>query len=251
MRSGQLFQKVFLLLNCLLAGFKFSRLKTSQNKCQIVAGKTGLWYVADGTEYPCASSSIFNDQGIGACGCGNESTKNIFDWQSRVYFAGVGTTLAGSTSWCSDACGTCYEIRPTGYSQEGGGTKNIKTITVLIGDYCDGDVCPKFGTNKFGYNAHFNLYDDHETKLITKLKWDNPEVFYRQVPCPQTYVNYFQDCTCSVGANSKKVASEPTNDNLDTLPLFIPNATSQPGSWMTSNNSVFNIFNNYNGVMPR
>ena len=127
-----------------------------------------------------------------ACGC----TK----------IAGFQYTAAGSfplfsakkNTWCGSGCGQCFRLTAQGNSATAYTGKGGKgTIDVIVTD-----VCPATGNqewcsvpkNKYGYSYHFDLNDGQGQ--ITALKWDNPVVTFKSIPCPLSHANVWKTCEC-------------------------------------------------------
>jgi len=134
---------------------------------------------------PCATTTRYWDNQLGACGCG--SNNQPFSWQWDEYTAAAAPSIYGSGSWCGTGCGKCYEICPTcaGCSPSGRGAPNTNCITVMVTN-----LCPTNGNqqwcavpNSYGYGAHFDLMDHQMNGKISALGWDNPEVTYKEVSC--------------------------------------------------------------------
>jgi len=153
---------------------------------------------------PCASTTRYWDDQMGACGCGNGSAP--FSWQYNDYTAAGSAPIFGSATWCGTGCGKCFKITPTGYSPTGGNAcaSNCATsIIIMVTNLCpeggNAQWCPTTGTNSYGYGAHFDLMDHNMDGKITSLGWNNPEVTYQSVSCGSlgapTTAN-FDTCEC-------------------------------------------------------
>jgi len=160
---------------------------------------------------PCASTTWYEDQTLGSCGCG-DGEKFVSDnyWTLTQFTAAINCMSLDpenpNESWCPANCGQCFELCSTGASTQGmtnpGGTCKVFKVTNRCGDgfepshpdWCSHrmsfhqcaaqpQVCKKLGnTNQFGYAAHFDLQDFH--RQITKgLQWDNAEVTFERVSC--------------------------------------------------------------------
>jgi len=135
---------------------------------------------------PCASTTRYWDNQMGACGCGTDSSHPFsFQWQN--YTAAASPPIFGSATWCGSGCGKCFQLTPTGYSPTGGNGcgSHCSPITVMVTN-----LCPQQGNeqwcaphNKYGYGGHFDLMDQNMNGIISKIGWNNPEVTYKEVPC--------------------------------------------------------------------
>eukprot|EP01121_Diplochlamys_sp_Union-15-3_P008835 TRINITY_DN236_c0_g1_i1.p1 TRINITY_DN236_c0_g1~~TRINITY_DN236_c0_g1_i1.p1 ORF type:complete len:202 (-),score=35.54 TRINITY_DN236_c0_g1_i1:86-664(-) len=160
---------------------------------------------------PCASTTRYWDDQMGACGCGTGNT-DPFSWQWEEYTAAGSPPIFGSGSWCGSGCGKCYELTPTGYSPTGGnGAPNNNPITIMVTNLCpqagNEQWCTNSGVNNYGYSAHFDLMDFHMNGKISQLGWNNPEVTFREVSCGgggSPSEGQFSQCKCH-GFNSTKV----------------------------------------------
>jgi len=150
---------------------------------------------------PCASTTVYYDGSMGACGCAQS-------WNYQGYTAAGSDALFGAGStWCGSGCGLCYLLTATGASPPGQGTGGPagSAIVAMITNLCpyQGNEmwCPQAGTgNAFGYPAHFDL--QNQANQIYNLGWNNPEVTYQQVDCnayggltPNT--GEFDQCQCA------------------------------------------------------
>lgn len=170
--------------------------------CQTISGQTGRWYLSEGVPYPCASTTRYYDTSKGACGCGaGAGSGTAFSWQYQIMTAAVNGPLFGSGTWCGSGCGKCYAVTPTGGAIDGQGTapSNLRTFVAMVTSLCDGQYNTQWCTspNQYGYATHFNLMDQNFNGLITSIGWNNPEVYYFEIPCPVNRANLWNNCECA------------------------------------------------------
>jgi len=186
-----------LLILALLATASFAA-----QVCTSISGQTGLWYTSNGVPYPCASTTKYTDTSKGACGCGTgDGVGTAYTWQYQILIASVNTPLFGDGSWCGTGCGKCYAVTPTGGYVDGQGTapSSLKTYVVMTTSYCDATYTPTWcsSPNSYGYAAHFNMMDQNLNGLVTEIGWNNPEVYYFEIPCPDNRTDLWDTCECA------------------------------------------------------
>jgi len=169
--------------------------------CVARPGKAGLWFLKDGAYYPCATTTRYWDGFKGACGCGTgEGTGVAFSWQSEILTAAGSDPLFGSGSWCGAGCGRCYLVTPTGGYIEGQGKAptDRQTRLVMVSNMCPSRDNVQWCTspNQYGYSAHFDMMDYNMNGIITQIGWDNPEVYFELVDCPDAQLSKWEQCQC-------------------------------------------------------
>lgn len=178
----------------------------------------------------CASTTRYNDQTRGACGCGLKDPVPLSWWTKTKYTAAMNCKnldpFNPSIAWCGAECGGCYRLCTTGGTTNGGitaaGVCRVFKIDNRCGDGFDGDQrhppypywcsqnmswrdcemnpqeCSKTGsTNFYGYTAHFDL-QDLNFQISKGLGWDNPEVTFEPVTC-SSWTGPTWDCFCKDG----------------------------------------------------
>jgi len=186
----------------------------------------------------CASTTRYNDQTKGACGCGQSDPVPPNWWTMTKFTAALNCMNLDPSnpdrSWCPHNCGGCWELCTTGGGTNNrGGTPPGECIVVKVTNRCgDGyhrsspDWCSQemsYGecynnpaecarnprsTNIFGYPAHFDLEDFHG-QVTNKLGWDNPEVTFEPVSCNRWQGPQW-DCQCPSVAPSPSPGPKPT-----------------------------------------
>ncbi|CAG5125683.1 unnamed protein product [Candidula unifasciata] len=159
---------------------------------------------------PCASTTRYDDGHKGACGCGAANSDAPFAWNLQDLVTAPNQMIyddGGQNTWCGRNCGKCVQLTPTGGFIPGLGNSprdNNPHIFMITND------CPvqgneewcgqagKPGTNHgntHGYEAHFDL-QNNKGQVGNGLGWDNPEVTWQYVDCPQDFKNKFNQCQC-------------------------------------------------------
>jgi len=195
----------------------------------------------------CASTTRYNDQTKGPCGCGATDPPPADQWTFTTYTAALNAANLEpenpSVAWCPTGCGSCYRVCSTGGKVQGEATEadvcRVFKISNRCGDgydsntpdWCsqrkswqecaaDSNACAaESSTNKYGYAAHFDLMDMHG-QITTGLQWDNPEVTFEPVPCTE-WEGPSWDCSCSSSeGNSTTVAPvDPTTQEPTSVPV--------------------------------
>jgi len=199
---------------------------------------------------PCASTTRYWDDQMGACGCGNGATP--WSWQYTDYTAAGSQAIfddSSSTSseptWCGGGCGTCYELTPTGDCPTGSPcAPNSNPITVMVTNLCpnngNAQWCPNPGqVNQYGYGAHFDLMDENMDGKITAIGWNNPGVTYKRVACGgggSPSCSTASDCECSMspcsssGSGSAAAASSSSSSSSKSSTSSSSSSGSSSGS---------------------
>lgn len=184
----------------------------------------------------CASTTRYNDQTKGACGCGNSDPVPKDWWTKTSFTAALNAKNLGSSNphlaWCPSLCGGCFRLCSTGGTAQGqstaAGVCRVFKIENRCGDgfdfepgrserfdyWCSNEMtyeecqqnpvaCAGNGnTNMFGYPAHFDL-QDLNLQISHGLGWDNPEVTFERVPCSEwigpAWDGYCQSVDAGVG----------------------------------------------------
>merc|ERR1711872_1198838 len=158
----------------------------------------------------CASTTMYDQpDGKSICQCD-------FPFKS-TYTAAANTAMMGASNQqnCKDNCGLCFRLCSTGGTTQGQRPPKGKCIVIQVNNICpddgwcdqewspkqcidDPEVCKVEGkTNKFGYHAHFDLYNyDHQ--ISEGLNWDNVEVTFEPVECSE---GDFEDWDCGCKMN--------------------------------------------------
>lgn len=174
----------------------------------------------------CASTTRYNDQTKGSCGCGPSDPVPADWWTMTKYTAALNCKNLDPSnpelSWCPTGCGACYELCTTGGTTQGKSTSegvcHVFKVENRCGDgykqypeWCSQEMswqdcqanpssCKKQNsTNWYGYPAHFDLQDF--TKQITALSWDNVEVTFEPVSCDR-WNGPSWDCQCAANGTS-------------------------------------------------
>jgi len=157
---------------------------------------------------PCASTTRYWDQQMGACGCGTGDT-NPFSWQWTKPTAAASAPIFGSSTWCGSGCGKCFKLTPTavGASPTGTGATSTTSVVIKVTNLCpyvgNEEWCA-YDVNSYGYDAHFDLMDYNMAGLISSMGWNNPEVTYEEVDCDS---NGYGDWSCQCASNGTTGAS--------------------------------------------
>ena len=188
--------KVIILIAALFVGFTFAG-----SACYPIDGQPGLWFNANGNNYPCASTTRYWDGFKGACGCGTgDGNGSPFDWQYNTLTAAASDSLYGG-GWCGSGCGSCYQITPTGGFVDGEGSApgSWDSQVLLVSNSCPASDNQQWcsSPNWYGYNAHFDLMDINNSGVVAALGWNNPEVYYQQISCPDQQWNQWMQCQCA------------------------------------------------------
>jgi len=157
---------------------------------------------------PCASTTRYWDQQMGACGCGTGNT-SPFSWQWTKPTAAASAPIFGSSTWCGSGCGKCFKLTPTavGASAEGSGAPSTTPIVIKVTNLCPyvgNEQWCAYDVNSYGYDAHFDLMDYNMAGLISSMGWNNPEVTYEEVDCDS---NGYGDWGCECASNGTTGAS--------------------------------------------
>ena len=171
-------------------------------KCKHVNEKQGFWFEADGKLYPCATTTRYWDGLKGACGCGyGQGSGTAFSWQHEILTAAASSSVFGQGGWCGHGCGECLLVTPTGGFIDGQGSapRNTKGQIVLVSNLCPADGNQQWcsSPNHFGYTTHFDLMDINMHGVVAALGWNNPEVYYHPVPCPNAQETHWKHCQCA------------------------------------------------------
>jgi hypothetical protein len=109
-----------------------------------------------------------------------------------LYYLGDPVT----NEWCGYGCGVCYELTPTGGYVPGQGSapSNTEPVITMVTNMCPSEANTVWCTipNQFGYTAHFDMMNG-EYKLPG---WNNPEVYYKRVPCTGLQASLYTQCEC-------------------------------------------------------
>ncbi len=170
--------------------------------CQQIPGQQGYWITVNGATYPCATTTRYWDGFKGACGCGiGDGNGSPHSWQYEIITAAASNSIFGSGEWCGEGCGKCYAITPTGGFVDGQGSTppNLQTQVMMVTNLCPQQWNTQWCTspNQYGYTAHFDLMDLNMNGLITRLGWNNIEVYYYPIPCPDTQASDWTQCQCA------------------------------------------------------
>jgi len=198
----------------------------------------------------CASTTRYNDQTKGPCGCGATETPPVDQWTFSSYTAALNAANLNpedpSQSWCPSGCGSCYRVCSTGGKVQGGSATadvcRVFKISNRCGDgydsntpdWCsqrkswqecaaDSSACvAESSTNKYGYAAHFDLMDMHG-QITKDLQWDNPEVTFEPVPCTE-WEGPSWDCACDASEGNSSTTL-PTTDTTTPMTTTDPSVT--------------------------
>ncbi len=170
--------------------------------CQQVAGRSGYWINVGGALYPCATTTRYWDNFKGACGCGTGTGNGLpYSWQYQIITAAASNSMFGDGTWCGSGCGKCFAITPTGGFVDGQGSRpsNLQSQVMMITNLCPAQYNQQWCTspNQYGYTAHFDLMDQNMNGIISRLGWNNVEVYYQQIACPATQLANWRQCQCS------------------------------------------------------
>jgi len=169
--------------------------------CYQIPGRAGYWFTAFGVTYPCATTTRYWDDYKGACGCGTGTgTGKPHAWQYQMITAAASNSMFGSGTWCGSGCGKCFSITPTGGFVDGQGSRpaNLQSQVMMITNLCPASDNRQWCTspNQYGYTAHFDLMDQHMNGIISRMGWNNVEVYYQQIPCPAGQLASWRTCQC-------------------------------------------------------
>ncbi|KAH3779991.1 endoglucanase-like [Dreissena polymorpha] len=162
---------------------------------------------------PCASTTLYSDGRMGACGCGPINSNMQFRWSSHGLVAAANQNLfdpSGGT-WCGPACGKCVKLTTTGGFVKGQGQpiREGQSKIFMITNNCPSvwlSWCSQRGqngVNQYGYAAHFELENgDHQ--VLGRMGWWNPEVTWEYSNCDEGHTQdgrtpsnfMYQQCQC-------------------------------------------------------
>ncbi|XP_055900922.1 endoglucanase-like isoform X2 [Biomphalaria glabrata] len=164
---------------------------------------------------PCASVRLYTDNHKGACGCGPTDLDAPFAWNLADYVAAPNQKFfddGGNNAFCGHNCGQCVKLTPTGggYGAVLGPPPVVLTPHIfMITNVCTSSQSPEWcsqtgkpGTNSpnlHGFEVHFNL-QNHRGQVTVGLGWDNPEVTWESVACPQSFLTKWHQCQCYSGS---------------------------------------------------
>eukprot|EP00929_Paragymnodinium_shiwhaense_P065392 TRINITY_DN32788_c0_g2_i1.p1 TRINITY_DN32788_c0_g2~~TRINITY_DN32788_c0_g2_i1.p1 ORF type:complete len:913 (-),score=220.00 TRINITY_DN32788_c0_g2_i1:23-2761(-) len=175
----------------------------------------------------CASTTRYNDQTKGSCGCGNSDPVPSTWWTKSKWTAAMNCKNLDPEnpmlSWCPSQCGACYRLCSTGGTAQGATTKEGVCRVFKVdnrcgdgygeggGNWCSNEMswqecqadparCAQRGsTNQYGYTAHFDL-QDLNGQISQVLGWDNVEVTFEPVSCSE-WTGPSWDCQCPAGGD--------------------------------------------------
>lgn len=199
----------------------------------------------------CASTTRYNDQTKGACGCGPSDPVPADFWTMTQFTAALNCKnldpVHPDLSWCPGGCGGCYELCTTGGTTQGKETEegvcHVFKVSNRCGDgykeypeWCSNEMswqecaddpatCKQKGnTNKFGYSAHFDL-EDFASQISVGQGWDNVEVTFEPVSC-DLWDGPAWDCQCDA------VDPLPVQNTTTATPTPSPSPSGCPGGSM-------------------
>jgi hypothetical protein len=160
---------------------------------------------------PCASTTRYWDNQMGACGCGTGNT-SPFAWQWSKPTAAASAPIFGSGTWCGSGCGKCFKLTPTaiGASPEGTGAPALDSLVVKVTNLCPysgNEAWCAYDVNSHGYDAHFDLMDYNMAGIVSSMGWNNPEVTYEEVDCA---ANGYTDWNCQCADGSSAITPSAT-----------------------------------------
>ena len=181
-----------------LIAFAFIGFTLASQSCFPVDGQPGLWF----NNMPCATTTRYWDGFKGACGCGaGDGNGSPFDWQYTTLTAAASDSVFGSGSWCGSGCGACFQVTPTGGFVDGQGSapSSMDSQVLMVTNSCPSEYNQQWCTspNQYGYNAHFDLMDLNMNGLVSSLGWNNIEVTYQQIACPDQQESQWNSCQCA------------------------------------------------------
>ena len=119
-------------------------------------------YAGDKSGY--ATTTEFDDNATGACGCSNPGglLSSGAGSPNKIVLAAGSQNLFGPTTWCGAGCGKCFELENVGAVAAdkmgdcgGAGQK----ITVMLTDVCatsNAEWCSQ-PVNQYGFDTHFDI----------------------------------------------------------------------------------------------
>ncbi|KAK7476240.1 hypothetical protein BaRGS_00032516, partial [Batillaria attramentaria] len=167
----------------------------------------------------CASTTRYDDNRRGACGCGPHG-EVAHNWTLSEYLTAPSQNYfddGGNTHWCGNNCGSCVKLTPTdercvrmthterGFVPfKGRPPTTTEPVIFMVTNNCPTKVAqwcgiedkpgtsnfiiflllllPHYQVNTHGYEVHFDL--QNHVGQMDRLGWDNPEVTWEEVDCP-------------------------------------------------------------------
>merc|ERR1712154_465787 len=147
----------------------------------------------------------------GSCGCGDRNSDTPHNWNLQELVTAPSQRFfddGGTSTWCGRNCGACVKLTPTGGWVPGSGrapNNHNPQIFMVTNDcpavdpnmeWCNQWAKPGTGAvNTHAYEVHFDLQNHYGQ--INNLGWDNPEVTWEHVSCPQHFRDRYRECFCS------------------------------------------------------
>ncbi|XP_053388392.1 endoglucanase-like [Mercenaria mercenaria] len=142
----------------------------------------------------CASTTNYNDNHKGACGCGPDNNDNQFAWNHNGLVTAPSQHLydSGGKGWCGGACGKCFRLTTTGGFVDGQGqhvpegqSKVFMATNLCPDEYPNLSWCSQRSSNgyvnQYGYGEHFDL--EKGNNQLGDWQGKNPEVTWEWSDC--------------------------------------------------------------------